>query len=118
MGGIIFAANADVPVIEFTIKPRLCVLTNDDEVCHDELEVRWRAKKPMDLCLYRNDFEKPLTCWERSDTGYHKFLLSTSEGVTFYLREPAQGLEVSEAFEVIHDNKHYRRQRRNPWSFF
>lgn len=112
------ALAGELPVIEFSLKPRLCVLTEAEEVCYDELEVRWQTAKQMNLCLYRNDFDKPLACWQRAREGAHRFALSTTANVTFYLREDEQGLEVSEAFEVIHDNQQYRRQRRNPWSFF
>ena len=109
---------AELPAIEFSLSPRICVLTKADEACYDELTVQWRAKEQLSLCLYRSDFEQPLNCWVNADKGAHSFVLSTTENVTFHLREMNKGVEVSEAFEVIHDRKQYRRQRRNPWSFF
>ncbi len=119
LGAANVAAHAsELPMIEFSLKPRLCVLSSDEETCFDELEIRWRAKQNLSLCLYQSEFEKPLACWTDVDHGAHRFLLSTSEDVNFYLREQSLGLEISEAFEVIHDNKRYRRPRRNPWSFF
>src|SRR5690606_41195079 len=30
-----------LPVIQFSIKPRLCVLSAGEEVCRDELEITW-----------------------------------------------------------------------------
>lgn len=110
--------GAELPMLEFSMKPRLCVLTGDEEACYDELQIRWRAQQKMNLCLYRSDFEKPLHCWLGQMEGEHRFVLTTSENVTFSLKESERGLEVSEAFEVIHDSKRYRRPRRNPWSFF
>ncbi len=119
LGTVSTAAQAsELPMIEFSLKPRLCVLSSDEETCFDELEIRWRAKQNLSLCLYQSEFEKPLACWTDADHGEHRFLLSTSDDVNFFLREQSLGLEVSEAFEVIHDNKRYRRPRRNPWSFF
>lgn len=105
-------------MLAFSMKPRICVLTEADEMCYDELEVQWQSDRKMNLCLYRKGFEKPLNCWSRATAGQHRFVLATAENVTFYLREQEHGLEVSEAFEVIHDHKQYRRARRNPWSFF
>jgi hypothetical protein len=94
------------------------VLTEDEKACYDELSVSWQAPTKMSLCLYQGELEAPLKCWSNAVSGDHKFVLSASQNVTFQLREPNKKLVVSEAFEVIHDSKKYRRQRRNPWSFF
>lgn len=112
------AGAAEIPALEFSIKPRLCVLTAAEEACYDELELRWRAAAPMTLCLHQNRVDEPLTCWSESSEGIYRFVLSTSENVTFELRQPGERLLVSEAFQVIHDDNRYRRPRRNPWSFF
>lgn len=112
------ALAAELPALQFSLKPRLCVLTEDEDACYDQLEVRWRAAQKMSLCLYQSDLDQPLQCWSGASEGQHKFILSATRNVTFQLRENNQNTLVSEAFEVIHDQKKYRRQRRNPWSFF
>lgn len=112
------AQAAELPALQFSLKPRLCVLTEDEDACYDQLEVRWSAQQNMSLCLYQSDIDKPLQCWENASEGQHKFILSATRNVTFQLRENNHTTLVSEAFEVIHDQKKYRRQRRNPWSFF
>ncbi len=112
------AEAAELPALEFSIKPRLCVLTVGEEACYDEVLVRWRSPRPLSLCLFQNRLDDPITCWQQTKEGQHRLVLSASNSVTFHLREPSEGWEVSEAFEVIHDHQQYRRQRRNPWSFF
>lgn len=109
---------ADIPQLQFSVKPNLCVLSEDEEACYDELEVRWSAEQQLSLCLYQSDRELPLKCWTEATEGEHRFLLSATHDVTFQLRESNKNLLVSEAFEVVQDKKKYRRQRRNPWSFF
>lgn len=109
---------AELPQLEFSLRPNLCVLAADEDACYDELEVRWRAPHNMHLCLYQSDREEPLKCWQNVSEGEHSFLISATHDVTFQLRETNRKLLVSEAFEVVQDNKKYRRQRRNPWSFF
>lgn len=118
MGGGLAVRAGDIPQLQFSLKPRLCVLTEEEETCYDELEVRWRADSNMHLCLFQGKQEDPLKCWADVKKGEHKFVLSASKNVTFQLREVNKKLVVSEAFEVIHEHKKYRRQRRNPWSFF
>jgi hypothetical protein len=105
--------------IEFSIQPRLCVLSEQEERCEDELEIRWTAGEPRALCLYRSDKQLPLRCWENELSGSHRFSLSAAANVTFSLREVDQNLLLASAeFEVVRDEPRYRRKRRNPWSFF
>lgn len=113
------AAQAEeLPTLEFSIKPRLCVLTAGEEACYDEVQVRWRSPRRLSLCLYQNRLEDPITCWQKVTEGQHRLVLSATDSVTFHLREPGKDWQITEAFEVIHDHQQYRRQRRNPWSFF
>ncbi len=112
-------ASNSVPFIEFTIKPRLCVLSEGEEMCQDELEIVWTSETPRSLCLFRSDNEVPIRCWEDTFSGSHRFAIEVANDVDFHLREADDDmLLVSQAFEVVHDNTQYRRRRRNPWSFF
>ncbi|MFL0803761.1 MAG: DUF3019 domain-containing protein [Agarilytica sp.] len=112
-------ANDNLPLIQFSIKPRLCVLSDGEEICEDELEIKWTADYRRSLCLYRSDREIPLQCWENKNSGEHYITIAASRNVDFQLKEVGnKQLLVTEAFEVVHDNAQYRRRRRNAWSFF
>lgn len=110
--------SAELPQLEFSLKPHLCVLSEDEDACYDELQVSWRAQQEMSLCLYQAELDTPLKCWHQARSGAHKFVLSATQNVVFHLRALDDHTLVTEAFEVIHARKEYRRQRRNPWSFF
>ena len=113
------ASEDSLPLIQFSIKPRLCVLSEGEEVCRDELEIKWRSRTERSLCLHRNDQEEALKCWQRSTSGAHQIEISASQNVDFQLiAMDDKNLLVTEAFEVVHDNTKYRRRRRNAWSFF
>lgn len=107
-----------MPQLEFSLKPRLCILSDQEEACYDELQVSWQAPEKTSLCLYQGELDKPLKCWYDAKHGQHEFVLSATQNVVFHLRASDDNTLISEAFEVIHDRKVYRRQRRNPWSFF
>lgn len=113
------AADNILPAIHFSLKPRLCVLTDGEEVCRDELEVVWSSEQARSLCLYQDGQPMPLRCWSNSTSGVYQFAITASASTDFQLREDdneqALGREV---FEVVYDQKKYRRQRRNPWNFF
>lgn len=119
LSGYTLADGKPASDIQFSIKPRLCVLTSTEDVCRDELEVKWSAEETRSLCLYQSAAPLPLHCWENVTQGEHQFSIAASTSIDFHLREDehAQALG-SEVFEVVYDQKKFRKQRRNPWSFF
>lgn len=113
------ASASSLPLIQFSIKPRLCVLNAGEEVCRDELEVRWQAAQKRSLCLYQQDKTQPLRCWQNATRGEYQFELTASASTDFELRETETGTALSDQrFQVVYNDKKYRRARRNPWSFF
>ncbi len=113
------SAEDALPTIQFSIKPHLCVLSEGEELCEDELEIRWTSPSRRSLCLFRNDVARPLECWEDTVSGHHYINIAASHNVDFQLKEVGnEELVVTEAFEVVHENPQFRRRRRNAWSFF
>lgn len=113
------ASSSSLPLIQFTIKPRLCVLNAGEEVCRDELEVKWLSAQARSLCLYQTDKAKPLRCWQGATQGEYQFELTASVSTDFQLRELDSNMSLSDQrFQVVYNEKKYRKARRNPWSFF
>ncbi len=114
------AANDNqLPLIQFSLKPKLCVLAVGEEVCHDELAVKWSSGEPRSLCLHQSDKPEPLRCWENVTSGEYQFELTAKVTTDFQLREiPSQKALSDQRFQVVYNDKKYRRTRRNPWSFF
>jgi hypothetical protein len=123
-GGCAFAndlpsAGASLPLIQFSIKPRLCVLNANEEMCRDELEVKWLSAQERSLCLYQTDKTEPLRCWQDASKGEHQFELTVNVSTDFQLRELHSSTSLSDQrFQVVYSEKKYRKTRRNPWSFF
>ncbi len=118
-GRSVIADEINLPLIQFSIKPRLCVLAAGEEVCHDELTVKWSAAEARSLCLYQSDKVQPLRCWENATQGEYQFELTASVSTDFQLRENATQKPLSDQrFRVVYNDKKYRKERRNPWSFF
>jgi hypothetical protein len=113
------AHSSALPLIQFSIKPRLCVLNAGEEVCRDELEVKWLSAQARSLCLYQTDKVEPLRCWQEATQGEYQFELTASVSTDFQLRELDSGTSLSDQrFQVVYNEKKYRKARRNPWSFF
>lgn len=112
-------AEADDTSIRFVVKPKLCVLSVEEESCQDTLEILWRAQSLKSVCLFQNTKTLPLRCWENETGGRHAVDIKTGQDIEFQLREiKDKQLLVSRSFEVIHDKQEFRRKKRNPWSFF
>lgn len=108
-----------MPRIEFSIKPRICILSQGEEICKDLIEVRWVSQQARSLCLFQSGKNLPLRCWEDEFEGSHELELTTKSNIDFYLKEiDADTLLVSQVFEVVHGEKQFRRRRRNAWSFY
>lgn len=108
-----------MPDITFSVRPRLCVLAQGETLCKDEIEVRWQAPMERSLCLYSGEELEPLDCWQNATWGEYRTVLATGSDIQFSLKEVADSeILASQAFEVVQDNRSYRRKRRNPWSFF
>lgn len=113
------ASSSSLPLIQFSIKPRLCVLNAGEEVCRDELEVKWLSAQARSLCLYQTDKVEPLRCWNDATAGEYQFELTASVSTDFQLRELDSDASLSDQrFQIVYNEKKYRRVRRNPWSFF
>ena len=113
------ANSSSLPLIQFSIKPRLCVLNAGEEVCRDELEVKWLSAQARSLCLYQSDKTEPLRCWQNATKGEYQFELTASVSTDFQLRELDSETSLSDQrFQVVYNEKKYRKARRNPWSFF
>jgi hypothetical protein len=113
------ASSSSLPLIQFSIKPRLCVLNAGEEVCRDELEVKWLSAQARSLCLYQSDKAEPLRCWQNATNGEYQFELTASVSTDFQLRELDSDTTLSDQrFQVVYNEKKYRKARRNPWSFF
>jgi len=109
----------DVPRIHFSIKPNLCILSNGEEICHDELNIQWQSDERLSLCLYQSNRTNPLHCWEGQFAGVHNTVISTEKNIEFELRGVSEkDLLITDSFEVVHDDSKFRRRRRNAWSFF
>lgn len=112
-------SSSSLPLIQFSIKPRLCVLNAGEEVCHDELQVKWESPMVRSLCLFQVDKAEPLRCWENETHGEYQFELTASASTDFQLREQVSDKPLSDQrFQVVYNDKKYRKARRNPWSFF
>jgi hypothetical protein len=117
LGAMVLPASA--AQAELSLVPKVCVLARGEQLCRDRVDIRWRTDQPLALCLFVDDAENPLRCWQEQAEGGHEYQAETAESLLFQLRQRHSGaLLASEIFAVIREHTEYRYRRRNPWSFF
>jgi len=105
--------------INMTLRPRLCVMAQGETLCKDEIHIHWESPLNLSLCLYSAEQYTPLECWQNAAGGEYRTWLETAHDIEFTLKAVADSRVLArQAFEVVRDDRRYRRKRRNPWSFF
>jgi Protein of unknown function (DUF3019) len=112
------ALEIDEKVV-FQLRPHLCLLSDREAQCDDELTAEWTSAAELSLCLYQEQEQSPLQCWTNTTSGNTKFAILLSQSTAFELRDPlTQKQHGREIFQVSYAQKKFPHARRNPWSFF
>lgn len=104
---------------ELRLQPSVCALAEDQTLCRETIDIRWRTDDPLALCLFIDRQDQPLECWQGTQKGEFEYQAETDKTLTFHLRERRRDdLLASGIFEVIREQTEYRSRRRKPWNFF
>ncbi len=115
----LLVAGASAADTELDLKPSICALAEDQDQCEEQVDIRWHSDYPNALCLFVDQNEQPLACWQEEDRGEFYYDARTDESLTFQLRaEEDDRLLASKLFEVIREYTEFRSRRRKPWNFF
>lgn len=108
-----------LPELELFLKPSLCVLSETETECSDQVVAEWKSSVVISVCLYKEQQEEPLECWHNTAMGRLEFSSSLSHTTFFELRDVAtKKIIANTIYQVISTRKKYHIKRRNPWSFF
>lgn len=105
--------------VDLRLRPSVCALSDDQQLCQDTVEVSWQSDTPQVLCLFLEQQDQPLECWQTRQQGEFRYRANTDQNLVFQLRR-RQGNELlaSAVFEVLREHTEYRSRRRKPWNFF
>lgn len=116
---LVFSSQGYAEDAQLDLKPQVCALSENEEVCRELIDIQWRSGEPMQLCLFVDTEVQPLACWREQRTGVYEYQARTENSLEFELRaQPDNQLLTSEIFDVIREQTDYRYRRRKPWNFF
>ncbi len=110
---------APVAELHLELRPRLCTVRGDEEVCSARVEARWNSTVGQSLCLVIRARPQIIHCWTQRREGAFAADVSFQEDLLVELRDTdLQHTMASASVRVIHQATEYRRKRRRPWSLF
>ena len=103
--------------IELEVRPKICTLSADDELCETTVRAHWRATREESLCLIIVGRPEIKRCWEDFSEGSYRVELAFNEDLLVQLRDPKlEQVLASAAVTIIREAWQLRRKRRQPWN--
>lgn len=101
--------------VSLTVKPLVCQVKAQGDMCQVTLTIYWQAAKPINPCLYKNHIKE--TCWFNQQRSEIKLQTRFSDNVLFTLQENNQVL-AEQRLSINSQAPKYRRRLRADWSIF
>jgi hypothetical protein len=115
-----FSDEIDDNQILLSARPGVCIIgESNNKPCEMALNLIWKSRQSVDLCLYSSIQNNTHKCWSRAEYGSFHFQFESKIDVQFWLQKP----EATERLELIEvrvlsltKRKPERRRRRHVWS--
>lgn len=105
--------------IELKVRPRVCTLAAQDDLCETTVRAEWSARQDQSLCLVIEGRPEVQRCWENYSKGVYSIELAFGDDLTVELRDPQlETVLASQAVTVIREALKLRRKRHQPWNIF
>ena len=112
------AAQAAEPVAAFTVQPDRCIALNRGQVCYQSLTFRWQTAAGARYCLYREDDNAALTCWNGAELSSYALEFASDRNVTYRIRREGQAEVVAEVVVEVAWVYQSSRQSFSRWRLF
>lgn len=102
--------------------PDRCVAMTEGQTCYQTVTVLWESTELESYCLYEENSETALVCWDNAKQGKTKLAFESSESVTYRLRlkkPPSETKKVVAEHNVLVTWVYSKtKKRRNSWRLF
>lgn len=104
-----------------TASPNICELKDEQRACSTRVALVWEVPKAGNFCLFHEQSQTRLTCWQNKWSGVHQFTFSSGENEDIWLIRAETGdLLVHAEIKVIGAIEQRVRARRRSgfWRIF
>jgi hypothetical protein len=104
-----------------SMTPDRCVAMTEGQTCYQTVTVTWQSTELESYCLYEENQNEPLVCWDKTKTGEAKIAFESAESVTYRLRlksRPEAKKLIAEHNVLVTWVYSKTKRRRNSWRLF
>ncbi|GAA62106.1 hypothetical protein P20652_4001 [Pseudoalteromonas sp. BSi20652] len=116
--GSLFSGNSNAQATIFSISPKVCVVSEQQDFCDLDLQFNWQLNTTSDVCLYKK--KEQLYCGQQQSSGQFNYKARVQVETIYSLINPHTGGVLAKTkieVQSAHAKKN-RRRLRSPWSFF
>lgn len=108
-------ANASAASV--LLSPARCVALHQGQICYQRVQVSWSSSSIDDYCIYQENRETPLHCWQQQTQGIVEFEFASDASQQMQLKNAQQQVVAESALEVAWVYKANTR-RKTHWRLF
>ena len=100
------------------VSPKVCVISEEKELCELTLNFEWQLAQVQDICLLEND--EQVKCWKKTSHANLSYKAYVQVETVYSLINQQTGNTLAQTKVEIQSShlKTQRRRLRSPWSFF
>jgi hypothetical protein len=99
-------------------KPAKCVSLNQGNICYQTISFHWQAPKESAMCLFQQEQEQPLKCWEQGGQGVYKHDFTSDRSLGYRLILQSNGSVLAETAVEVKWVYKGRKNNRYGWRVF
>ena len=101
-----------------SVSPKVCVISEEKELCELTLNFEWQLAQDQDICLLEND--EQVKCWKKTSHANLSYKAYVQVETVYSLINQQTGNTLAQTKVEIQSShlKTQRRRLRSPWSFF
>ncbi|WP_405601607.1 MULTISPECIES: DUF3019 domain-containing protein [unclassified Pseudoalteromonas] len=115
---LVFSSLSTTQAAPFSVSPKVCVVSEQQEFCDLDLQFNWRLDEIVDACLYQQN--EKIHCWQQQRSGQFNYKARVHVETIYSLINSQTGVLLAKTqveVQSAHAKKNKRRLR-SPWSFF
>jgi len=101
-----------------SVSPKVCVISEEKQVCELTLNFEWKLAQEQNICLLEND--EQVKCWQKTSQAKLSYKAYVQVETVYSLINQQTGNKLAQTKVEIQSShlKTQRRRLRSPWSFF
>lgn len=100
------------------LRPQRCVALHQGQQCYQSLRITWQSMQLRDLCLFVDEVEQPLVCWQAAAQGEFRYEFEGDRSLTFRLQDEDSTAPVAEAELEVAWVYSRNTRRKSHWRIF